>query len=142
MAQARRDPRAVWARAIGGAAGLGAVLTAAAHYALGEREVRETLATAQGDLPPAYLAQAYAAWLGVVFLVGLIGLGLALAALRRTGWLYSLGGAAAVAFAGLAALYMYAAGEWGAPGLPPQAALLLLIAALSGGAAQLAGPRR
>jgi NhaP-type Na+/H+ or K+/H+ antiporter len=116
-------------------------LAAGVHQGFGGPEVVATLKPAQGVVPDGHLVQIEAAWLGMTAMFVLIGLGLLGAALRRTGWLYSLGMGAAVWFASIAAAFLWAAPRWAAPDFPPQAVLMVILAGLAGAAAVAAAPR-
>lgn len=129
------------ARICGLVAGFGCLLTALVHQALGGPETHEALVAAQGQVPPLYLAQIEAVWLGVTWALVLFGVALILAALRRRGWLYTIGFAAALWMGGLAAAFVWAAPRWGGQMLEPQALLLGGLAVIAAISAHFAGPR-
>ncbi len=142
MIRAPKDSRETVARAAGFAAGLGALLAAGVHQGFGGPEVNEVLARAQGEVPPLFLAQIDAVWVGATLLMAMLGAGLIAAALRYQGWLVTLGRAAAVWFAGLGLAFIWSSGRWCVEGLAAQAWLVFPLAALAALASALADRRR
>jgi hypothetical protein len=138
----KADRKSLFAKTLGGGAGLGALLAAGIHQGFGGPETAEVLARAQGQVPPALLVQIEAAWIAATASFLLLGVGLLMAAVSRPGWLYSLGRAAAAWFAAVAAAFLYSAPRWGEAGVSAQAWLLAFLAVLAGLAAWLASPRR
>lgn len=142
MAEPGRDLPRLVARGCGGAAAAGSLLAAGIHQGFGGPEVAETLRAAADAVPAGYLVQIEAAWVGATLVFVLLGVGLGMAAWRRTGWLHSLGLAAAIWFAGIAVAFLWAGPRWGEPGVAPQAVLLFILAALCAVAWRATAPRR
>jgi hypothetical protein len=122
-------------------AGIGALLAAGVHQGLGGPETADVLSAAQGQVSAEILAQTEAVWIAGTISFVLFGLGLIWAAWKRRGWLYSIGGMAAIWFGAVAIAFVVVGPRWGADGLAPQTVLLAILAGLSGAAALSVRPR-
>lgn len=129
------------ARACGGAAGFGAVLAGLLHEGFGG-PMLERFLSAQAGTPPALLQQIDAAWISATLSLLLFSAALVLAALKRHGWLYSLGRPIGLWFAAYAAAEQWGAFRWGEGRLAPEALILGLLAVLTFTAAFFARPRQ
>lgn len=117
------------------------MLAAGVHQGHGGPETTEVLTAAQGQVPPALLAQTEVVWIAGTISFVAFGVALIWAGWRRRGWLYSIGGLAGLWFAAVAIAFVLVGPHWRATGVPPQAVLLAILATLSGVAAWSVKPK-
>jgi hypothetical protein len=128
-------------QACGVLAGIGALLAAGIHQGIGGPETAEVLAVAQGQVAAALLMQTEATWIAGTISFVLLGVALIWAGWRRRGWLYSIGGLAALWFGGVAIAFVLVGPRWGYGGIAPQAVLLSILAVLAAFGAWSVRPR-